>query len=315
MNYKQKIIYLKNFGFFFSVKSFYLQNKVNKNIGVNKTKWADKLNTFKLEKLNNLFGDFIKEETENWKRYEHEEKKSKIIWLFWMNGDVKNVPMVNMCINSIKAHMPEDAKLILINENNIKEYSDISSNIWKKYYDGKISVTHLSDILRMDLLRKWGGIWFDATVYCTGNFDYIFEQKFWSTKRNAQDSIYIPKGRWTGFSIGGEKNLILFYLMTKLFEKYWEKFDVLIDFFLIDFFIELLYNNVEEVKKLIDNNKLNNINVQKLWGILSEEYNENEWKKIIRNTDFFKLSWRIKQQEVKNGNKTYFGMLMERNKD
>ena len=32
---------------------------------------------------------------------------------------------------------------------------------------GQITKTHLSDLLRLELLIRYGGTWIDATVFCT----------------------------------------------------------------------------------------------------------------------------------------------------
>jgi hypothetical protein len=315
MKAKQKLLYLKDFGFGFTTKAYFYQLMVNKSKGNKKIKWCEKLNEYKLKKLDNLYEDFIKKIYQNFKNQKNDSGNSKLsnntIWLFWMQGNIEDNPMINMCNQSIISNLPKGYNIVIINKDNIKEYSDISPKIWDKFSNGKITITHLSDILRMNLLSKYGGIWFDATMYCTGSLDSIFNKDFWSIKREASKSIYISKGKWTIFAIGGQNNNPVFYLMNKLLEQYYIEYDVLIDYFLTDFFMELIYRNIEEIKIIIDENSYNNINVHKLYPLLSEKFDEKKYKEITENTNLFKLSWRKEQLKKVENELTFYGKLIE----
>ena len=216
-----------------------------------------------------------------------------------------------MCLKSIEKNIPKNAKIIIITKDNIEEYLKISPHIMEKVNKGTISLTHLSDIVRVNLLSEWGGCWFDATVYALKQYPYVFDYEIWTTKRS-DNNLYIPKGRWTGFAMGGWSHSILFDLMKDLFDEYWRRYDVLIDFFLIDLFIELLYRTVPEVKKLIDDIPYNNIGVQKLWPMLCEEFNEQNFKHLTMDADLYKLSWRINVEPVINGHYTIYGKLLDK---
>jgi hypothetical protein len=94
-----------------------------------------------------------------------EEYKSipKIIWILWFQGE-KNAPMVvSKCIESWKKYHP-NWKVIIIDENTYSDYINISSII--KNNKEFITKTLLSDIVRVNLLNKYGGVWVDSTCYC-----------------------------------------------------------------------------------------------------------------------------------------------------
>lgn len=314
MNIKQKITYARQFGSFFALKSFYYQQIINLSEDDKKIRFADKLNEYKMEKLQVEFGEYIKQRAKKWKDDYREIKQNRIVWVFWWQGNYDEIPMVKMCLNSIENNLPKNSKMIIVSKENLGEYLKLHPQIMKKVDNGTISLTHLSDIVRFNLLSEWGGCWFDATIYALRPYPYIFENEMWTTKRN-DNNIYIPKGRWTGFAMGGYSHNILFDLMKDLFEEYWCRYDVLIDFFLIDLFIELLYRNIPEIKELIDKVPYNNTEVQKLWTILSEEYNEQNFKNLTKNTDLYKLSWRIKVESMKKERCTIYGKLSSKYKE
>ena len=247
-------------------------------------------------------------------KFQRKMEERRIVWAFWWQGNYNDNPMVKMCLNSLEKNLPSNAQMIVISKYNLEKYIKLPKHIIEKVNNGNISLTHLSDIVRVNLLAEWGGCWFDATVFAIRPYPYVFESELWTTKRQA-NNLYIPKGRWTGFAMSGYSNNILFKLMKALFEEYWRRYDVLIDFFLIDLFIEVLYRNVPEVKNLIDRNPYNNEDVQRLWGALSEEYEELKFETLTASTDIYKLSWRIKIETMKNDNYTIYGKLLSEGKE
>lgn len=84
--------------------------------------------------------------------------------------------MVQYCFQSLKSNL-RDKRIILITEDNYKEYVQFPTYILEKYEKGCFSKTHLSDLLRLELLIKYGGTWIDATVWCSSPIypDYLFD--------------------------------------------------------------------------------------------------------------------------------------------
>ena len=90
----------------------------------------------------------------------------KIIWFLWLQGLDEAPLVVKKCHASWLKHNP-DWHLILLDENNIGEYADLSLYTPKD----NISKQAFSDILRINLLAKYGGIWVDATCFCVKPLD------------------------------------------------------------------------------------------------------------------------------------------------
>lgn len=86
----------------------------------------------------------------------------KKIWFLWLQG-LDNAPLVvKKCYESWIKHNP-DWELILLDEQSIGEYIPA-------FTDG-VTKQALSDILRINLLAKHGGIWVDATCFCMKPLD------------------------------------------------------------------------------------------------------------------------------------------------
>ena len=64
------------------------------------------------------------------------------------------------------------------------KYVSFSPEVITKFNEGKISMTTLSDRLRMELLYRYGGVWIDATYYVTDGRinDVIMKEGFYTQK-------------------------------------------------------------------------------------------------------------------------------------
>jgi hypothetical protein len=88
----------------------------------------------------------------------------KTIYIFWLQGFDKAPDIVTWCVQSWKYYNP-DWKFVFLDYKNLKQYVNLEEyipDINKK----EINNTALSDIIRVLLLKKYGGVWTDATTFC-----------------------------------------------------------------------------------------------------------------------------------------------------
>ncbi|EIG24405.1 glycosyltransferase family 32 protein [Haemophilus paraphrohaemolyticus] len=91
----------------------------------------------------------------------------RIIWVYWDSN--KENHLVNLCIESMKTHF-EGYQMNILNKNNIQEYIDLP------VFHKDLKPAGISDFIRFSLLKKYGGIWIDASVFFTQNLDWIFSK-------------------------------------------------------------------------------------------------------------------------------------------
>jgi len=87
----------------------------------------------------------------------------KTIFILWFQGFDNSPDIVKKCVKSWKYYNP-DWEIILLNNHNLNKYINLDDylDISKK----KIEKCHLSDLIRVMLLKKYGGLWVDATTFC-----------------------------------------------------------------------------------------------------------------------------------------------------
>lgn len=97
-------------------------------------------------------------------------KDSGYLFLLWLQGWDKVPFIVEYCKKSVEKYVP-DRKIIYLDANNYMKYIDIPNDIKEMYRQGIIGYAHFSDIIRLELLKKYGGLWLDATILLTGKID------------------------------------------------------------------------------------------------------------------------------------------------
>lgn len=213
------------------------------------------------------------------------------IWVLWLQGESNMPELVKVCLESIKQNAG-DHTVVVLSDSNLDEYIQLPERITTLYQDGKISNAHYSDIIRMALLSRYGGIWIDATILLTSNLDGIISNTNLYTIKNKPKGNNVSDRRWTGFFIATEPMNPLPVIVDRIFMRYWEKEDVLIDYFLIDYAIDLAYKYNATVKEQIDSITENNPQIYDLLPLLPQKYNVNEFEALSKDTSIFKLSWK-----------------------
>ncbi len=93
----------------------------------------------------------------------------KIVWILWLQGWSQAPDIVRACLQTWKYHNPGWVIHALTNSS-IPEFLDVTEIL--SSVSGK-SVQHeaLSDVIRIALLERYGGVWADSTVYCLKPLD------------------------------------------------------------------------------------------------------------------------------------------------
>ena len=261
--------------------------------------------------LKKLDGELSEAEKRTLVNNKNKKLHNNVIWIFWWQGSNNMPQIVKNCYNSLLKHSNGN-KVILITKNNVTRYTDIPHEIYTMVDQGKISLTHFSDIIRFNLLKNHGGLWSDATVYWIKNITTNFFGDFYTAKgiRGEYDQ-FISKGRWVSFLIGGTANHDLFYFMNEFFNIYWEHHEKVIDYFLLDVALTYAYNrNIGNFRNYCNYCVAkNNIHINDLIGMLNRPFNERDWEYLCYKTEAFKLSWKINLADSKQ---TFYNQIVNK---
>ena len=127
---------------------------------------------------------------------------------------------------------PSKPELIIINNTNLKQYIRFPSFIIEKFQKKEFSNTHFSDLLRLELLIKYGGTWIDASVLITKYNKLFFKNDLFFFR-----AIKITSDVGSSWFITSEKESPVLKTTRDLLYEYWRKENYLciIIFFFISF--------------------------------------------------------------------------------
>ena len=89
------------------------------------------------------------------------------IWMLWFQGLSEAPFLVRKCIDSwVKENPSWD--VVILDKNNLSKYVvlDLPERVF-----GNLALAHQSDLVRLYLLSKYGGVWADATTFCMKPLD------------------------------------------------------------------------------------------------------------------------------------------------
>lgn len=92
--------------------------------------------------------------------------------------------------------------------------------------------------------------------------------------------------------------------------EYWRKYDVLMDYLLIDSTIDYVYNERERTRRLIDGIVPFNPRTHEMCDVLNDTFDEAAYDVLTSETTFFKLTYKKNFVEERNGQPTLYGHLI-----
>ena len=233
------------------------------------------------------------------------------VWICWWQGEESMPDIVKACYRSVLMHADRHP-VRLITEHNYRDYVTIPTFILEKQQKREIDLTHFSDILRMLLLKKYGGIWVDATVLIPvkGLDSFVFPtSKFW-TCHHFSTYYNISKGGWTSFFLACGKGNPLPAFIADMHFSYWKSHKRLIDYLLLDYTFAIGRTHVPAIHRMIEEVPMTAFGMLK--KCLDQEYTEERWQKFCTDYDFQKLTYKKTfPLETPEGKKTFYGHILE----
>jgi len=168
---------------------------------------------------------------------------NKTIWMLWFQGWDLAPELYKRCKLSWIKNNPTWTTICL-DENNLHQYVEI--NQYFNVNSKNITLTHRSDIIRLLVLLKYGGIWVDASTYCYTPLDDWLPvgNGFFAFKKPAKSR---PLSSWL---IYAEKDNLILLTFSYYYLSWWQVHDHTDEYFIFHNMFRNILNNNDKFKLL-----------------------------------------------------------------
>jgi Capsular polysaccharide synthesis protein len=143
----------------------------------------------------------------------------RTIWCLWYQGWENAPALVKACAASWRQHNPEWS-IHYLSHDSLAGYMEPTPE-YKLILQKGLSLTVLSEIIRLELLAQRGGIWVDGTVYCLrpldGWIDHATQCGFFAFNRPAPDRML------SSWFLAAETDSYIIRAWRKKAYGYWKK--------------------------------------------------------------------------------------------
>lgn len=241
--------------------------------------------------------------------------KDANIWVYW--NDPSNMPtMVEKCIERIRNNS-NGHKVVIVTEDTFSDFLQLDEVVLQKYKEGKITRTHFSDILRVSLLYYYGGVYMDSTLFLTQPLpELVTLSAFYTNHQDKRDQTNVSGGRWSSFFLACHKGNLMMKAALDVFAEYWHRYDDLVDYVMIDYVFNLLYESIPSVKEMVDSVSENNPDIWIMQTKIAAPFSKEEFDALIADKSRFLYKFSYKDSKDvpyrdENGNVTLMGRICE----
>lgn len=252
-------------------------------------------------RLKERYGTMVNEPVDELSSIEPSSERK--VWFCWMQG-LESAPMVvRMCYESLCRNIT-DREIVVVTESNWRELVELPLDIVMKYENGIIPHAHFTDLIRLELLARYGGTWIDSTVLMTDpslmkdgeeqlkeilNADLFFFQY-----RKKKDEAYRGISNWFISASAGNR---LLRMLQKMLYQYWRDYDCVVEYFVFHLFFGMIAEKwPEEVLRMPYAYSVYSLYLEQR---MSDKWDEQWYEELKRHACFHKLNYRVNAEAVK----------------
>lgn len=228
------------------------------------------------------------------------------IWVCWWQGEEQMPEMIHKCYQLLCKNR-NGHPVHLITQDNYRQYIELPEFILKKLQNKEITLTFLSDYLRMSLIAKHGGVWIDSTYWVTQPLDLNGVRLFTMRQDRFKGQGDICDFRWTCHCIGTGEPYYIFSFIRDCFIRHLTLHKTIVEYLLVDFVINLAYEKFEDFRSSIDNLPDHAPHIYIMPWLFNQRLDIDNLKEILETTPLLKMSYKQEyKRTTENGEPTYY---------
>lgn len=226
----------------------------------------------------------------------------KVLWMLWFQGWENAPTLVKKCKETWVKHNP-DWTIHFLTSENISDFIDLEAII-PGYNTKDIRPESLSNVIRMALLLKYGGVWADSTLYCNKPLDS------WLPEQTSSSSFFAfanpgPDRLLSNWFLAATPNHPIIQKWYDATVNYWDGRLERHTYFWCHYLFGELYQTDPELKNLWDKTPKVSADAPHYFLPYEKTFSRAltvQDKEVIDNpnTPVFKLTYRYAEEEITN---------------
>lgn len=240
-------------------------------------------------------------------------KVPHIVWSAWLQGMDKAPEMVQACMESWSRELP-GYDIRVVDSYNYHEWVELPPYVVEKYRKGLIPHALFCDLLRLALLKRYGGVWMDASVYCSGfgneqlrtRWDRVIGSEF-TVFRYFRRGAAAPVGLSNWFMAAVPNEKVVSVVFDALLA-YWRDYDCTVNYYVMHLFLGMALRTFSDVTSSMPHE--NSYYSLLLGKVLADDYNGAKWRELASHVSIHKLNYRKECEAKRNPNGFYSHLLL-----
>ncbi len=223
------------------------------------------------------------------------------IWMYWAQGIENAPPLVRYCHQRLRRFHAAD-EVTVLNEATVSDYADIPESVREQLAKNP---TKFSDVLRLELLMRHGGLWLDATCFVRAN---ILEQVT-ELMPGGFFAFRYRRARISSWLLASEPNHPVVAITRAAQYLYWERFRRPIDYYVLHHLFESLYYVDGEFRgQVLATPWQSSHPPARFARRMLEPYDRDAYKRLLEGSFVHKLSYKYREEDA--GPDTMLGHLL-----
>ncbi|AGZ39569.1 capsular polysaccharide synthesis protein [Actinoplanes friuliensis] len=214
------------------------------------------------------------------------------IFVYWAQGFESAPALVKRCVAELRANNPQ-AQVHELSDTNLGYYVDMPVDLVTALGDNK---TNFSDLVRLALLEKFGGIWVDATVYAPK----ALSEPVGAALGDGDFFAFNYHGPYiSNWFLAARPGSYVAHLWRAAMYLWWEKRGELIEYFLAHHIFEMLYHlDADFAAEWDKGNRVSTRPAHALQVAMLQPYEPESFERLLTGSFAHKLRYKYQPQQV-----------------
>lgn len=220
------------------------------------------------------------------------DEGKEYIWQCWLQGKEQAPDIVKLCLQSVEKYKRKNQTIVFLTADNYSNFVTLPPIIVEKWKKGIIGAAQFSDILRINLLAKYGGYWIDATCLLTAPTpEWMSALPMFMFRACGEFSFTSIQSCF----MYAKANNPFFCVWCSLMEKLWTREDKLLHYFQLHLmFKALVSTNPQAKKSFLQMPTISEYDTQALMNFIIKgaPYSTKDFENITDKTFIHKLTYK-----------------------